>query len=45
LAAVSAVRRLLEFVSYDHERGNVRPVSEYQAILRDGIEMVKKEGL
>jgi hypothetical protein len=41
-AAVFAVRRLLEFVSYDQEHGNVRPVSEYQEILHDGIEMAKR---
>jgi hypothetical protein len=37
--AVFAVKRLLEFVCYDHARGNLRPIREYQAILNDGIAM------
>ncbi len=34
-----AVKRLLEFVLHDHARGNIRPVSEYETILHDGIGM------
>jgi hypothetical protein len=40
--AVFAVRRLLEFACYDHAHGNIRPLSEYQAILHDGIEMARQ---
>jgi hypothetical protein len=41
-AAVFAVGRLLEFLCYDHNHGNVRPLREYQAILHDGIEMAEQ---
>jgi hypothetical protein len=37
--AMFAVGRLLEFLCYDHDHGNVRPLREYQAILDDSIKM------
>jgi hypothetical protein len=40
--AMFAVSRLLEFLSYDHDHGNVRPLREYNAILADGIQMASE---